>query len=182
MLGVGEGRCRRRASVSATLRRSRCPRGPEWLRLVRVARAGRCGRPVRHRRGRSPARMRRRRSMSAPVFSEILYCLYERNAATRAAIDSVHQLIDRGTRSKLPQFREEVLLQRFTFACSPASEYGVCLVREVSYKDVWHSCIMIAPLPGARAGAVRGRSSVFDHPSTLVVLSAGGTGSSNYHP
>lgn len=85
-----------------------------------------------------------------PVLGEILYCLFERNAATRAAIDPVHQLVDRGTCSELPQFREEVLLERFALACSPASEYGVCLVGQISYKNVWHSCIMIAPLPRTR--------------------------------
>ncbi len=91
--------------------------------------------------------MRQRRSMPIPVLGEILHCLLERNAATRAAIDSVHQLVDRGTRSKLTQFRQQVLLERFARACSSASEHGVCLVGEVTYKYMWHSFIMIAPLP-----------------------------------
>lgn len=90
--------------------------------------------------------MRRRRSMPMPVLGEILHCLLERNAATRAAIDSVHQLVDRGTRSKLPQFSKEVLLERFALACCSASKHGVCLVGEITYKYMWHSCTMIAPL------------------------------------
>ena len=90
--------------------------------------------------------------MPVPILGEILYCLFERNTATRAAIDSVQQLVDRGTCSKLPQLREEVLLERFALACSSVSEYGVCLVGEISYKYVWHSCIMIAPLQGRGSG------------------------------
>jgi len=89
-----------------------------------------------------------------PVLGEILYSLFERNAATRAAIHPVHELVDRGTRSKLPQFRTEVLLERFALACSPSSEYGVCLVGEISYEYVRHSCIMIASIPRTGVGSL----------------------------
>jgi hypothetical protein len=84
--------------------------------------------------------------MPVPVLGEILHCLLERDATARAAIDPVHQLVDRGARSKHLQFREEVLLERFALARSSVSEYGVCLFGEVSYENVWHSCIMIAYL------------------------------------
>ena len=94
--------------------------------------------------------MRQRRSTLMPVLGEVLHCLLERNAPARAAFDSVHQLADRGTRSKLLQFREEVLLERFALACCSVSEHGVCFVGEISYEHMWHSFIMIAPLPGTR--------------------------------
>ena len=85
-----------------------------------------------------------------PVLRDILHCLSERNAATRAAIDPVHQLIDRGTRDQLPQLREEILLERLALAHSPAPEHGVCVVGEISDKHMRHSCIVIAPLPRTR--------------------------------
>ncbi len=85
-----------------------------------------------------------------PVRGEVLCCLLERNAATRAAFHPVHQFVDRGTRSKLSQFPKQVLLERFAFACCSASEHGVCVFGEITYQHIWHSCIMIAPLPGAR--------------------------------
>ena len=43
------------------------------------------------------------------------------------------------------QFRNEVLLERLAFARGSVPEYRVCLVGEISYQYVRHTCIMISP-------------------------------------